>query len=61
MSKEFIFGAESLMELFMKRLVENGGLCASCKKNIGEVYEVLMGPPITCLLCQGPVWLSLSN
>ncbi len=40
MSKEFIFGAESLMELFMKKLVENGGLCAKCKKRIRELTRI---------------------
>lgn len=29
------------MELFLKRLVENGGLCAECRKRIGELYENL--------------------
>lgn len=41
MSKEFIFGTESLMEPFRERLVENGGLRAECKKRIGELYEDL--------------------
>ncbi len=41
MSKEFISGAESFLDLFMKKLTENGGICADCKKNVGELYETL--------------------
>ena len=41
MSKEFISGAESLLDLFMKKLTENDGICADWKKNVGEFYETL--------------------
>lgn len=41
MSKEFISGAESLLDLFMKKLADNGGLCVACKKKVGELYETL--------------------
>lgn len=41
MSKKFISGAESLLNLFMKKLTENGGICADCKKNVRELYETL--------------------
>lgn len=41
MSKDFIYGAESLLDLFMRKLTENGGICADCKKRVGELYETL--------------------
>ncbi|MEE9116762.1 MAG: hypothetical protein V3U09_07685 [Thermoplasmata archaeon] len=41
MSKEFTSGEESLLDLFMKKLTENGGICADCKENVGEVHETL--------------------
>lgn len=25
----------------MKKLTENGGICADCKENVGELYEML--------------------
>ena len=29
------------MDLFMKKLTENGGICADIKKRVGELYETL--------------------
>ena len=41
MSKEFISDVESFLDLFMKKLTENGGICADCEKNVAELYETL--------------------
>lgn len=41
MSKESISGMESPLDLFMKKLTENSGICADCKGNVGELYETL--------------------
>ncbi len=29
------------MDLFMRKLTENGGICTDCKKRVGELYETL--------------------
>lgn len=41
MSKDFIYGAEDLIDLIEKRLIENGRLCQDCRKEIGDLCETL--------------------
>ncbi|MEE9506161.1 MAG: hypothetical protein V3V98_03350 [Thermoplasmata archaeon] len=41
MSKEFIHGAESLVNLFLKKLARSGDLCDSCNKKVVDLCEML--------------------
>ncbi len=41
MSKDFIHGAESLLDLFLKKLARSGDLCDGCNKKVKDLCEML--------------------
>ena len=41
MSKDFIYGAEGLIDLFLKKLANTGNLCDGCNRKAVELCEML--------------------